>query len=723
MKFSLRIYVACAVLYLAFGASVSYGQHTPHPSPNDSIACPDSLVLLAPHHSPDHDHEPIEMREATARTARRAVSINSVSARLEGEQITANLGLSMAQALQALSGTSMVQTGANVTKPVIQGMHGTRILIVNNGARQTGQQWGLDHAPEIDLQSAQRLHVVKGAEAVRYGSEALGGIVLLEQLSLPYGQSRVGGQLSTLYGSNGRRYQVAGRAEGTLFGTKHWAWRLQGNYQNSGDRSTAAYLLNNTGARESNVQGTLGYQHQHFKAELTLSRYTHRYGVLPSAQMGNEQLLAERIRLGQPTVFTPWTRHIDYPYQQVAHHNATLQLSYTAPNLGQWQWTSAYQHNRRTEHRFRRMNRSNIPATALNLSSQQQHLRWRKDFSTWGSEVGGQWLYVNNHNSEGTGVVPIIPNYTEQAFGLYAIERYRSGRFTAEAGLRLDHQRTQAAGYDWTGQQYGGTRRFTNLSYTLAAHYHLSPRLTATSNFGVAWRAPHVYELYSNGNELGSGIYVEGNDQLRSEQGYKWISSLAYTPRNWKIKLDAWVQWMDHYIYDQPTHETRTVVSGSYPLFAYRQTDALFRGLDLDLRYEPLPTLGYHLVASVLWAHERSTGAYLPYMPPPRLTQELRWTPQWKLRPQMWAMLRHQYVAKQTRFDASTDLIATSPAAYQLIGGEIGLRWPLPQQQHLQLTLMGSNLLNHLYKEYTNRSRYYAHDLGRDLRLILTWQF
>lgn len=720
MKSSLYLHVAFVGLCLWCSPCSSYAQIS---QPSDSAMCSDSLIRHSPHHSADHDHEPIEIGEAVAVGARRSVSINSVSTRLDRQHIVSSMGQSLAQAMQAVSGTSMVQTGANVTKPVIQGMHGTRILIVNNGARQTGQQWGMDHAPEVDLQSAQQLHVVKGAESVRYGSEALGGIVLLEQESLPYGKQYLSGRTSLLYGSNGRRYQAVGRIEGGHLFSKAWAWRLQGSYTNSGDRHTADYVLNNTGARESNLLGSIGYRKGNFKAELTLSRYNHRYGVLPSAQMGNEHLLAERIRIGQPTLFTPWSRRIDYPFQQVAHHNATLKLDYSTPLLGEWKWTIAYQKNKRTEHRFRRQNRSSIPATALNLYSLQQQLGWRKNFEAWNTEIGLQGLYLNNHNSEGTGVVPIIPNYTEQALGLYALERYRNGHFTAEAGLRFDYQRTQAAGYDWTGSKYGGTRRFSNLSYTLAAHYHFNEHLTATSNFGVAWRAPHVYELYSNGNELGSGIYVEGNDQLQSEQGYKWINSLAYTPQNWKIKLDAWVQWIDHYIYDQPTQEVRTVVSGSYPIFAYRQTEALFRGLDLDILYTPYRTINYHLVASLLWAHERSTGKYLPYMPPPRLNQEVRYSPQWWKKTQVWIALRHQYVAQQTRFDPKTDLIATSPHGYHLVGGEIGINFALAKHQQLRTTLTVDNLLNRLYKEYTNRSRYYAHDLGRDIRIALTWQF
>lgn len=723
MTSSLYLCIACVGFSYTVGSSVACPLPVLPAHKADSTLCADSLARIAPHHSPDHHHEPIEVGEAIAVAQRRSVSINSVSTRLDNRHILSNMGLSLAQSLQAVSGTSMVQTGANVAKPVIQGMHSTRVLIVNNGARQTGQQWGVEHAPELDLQSAQQLYVVKGAESVRYGSEALGGIVLLEQTPLPYHQHKLQGQVGSLYASNGQRYQIVARAESAFPFASQWAWRLSGNYANSGDRHTAHYILNNTAARESNLQAALGYHSQGFTTEFTFSRYTHKYGVLPSAQMGNEQLLTERIKIGRPTFFTPWTRSIDYPYQQTAHYNATLKLTYNNHTWGNWKWLTAYQHNLRNEHRFRRQNHSSIPATALRLNSLQQQLHWKKTLGAWSSEAGAQWLYINNYNQAGTGVVPIIPNYTEQSLGFYTLGRYRQNSFTAEAGIRLDHQRTKAAGYDWTGLRYGDTHRFTNLSYTLAAHYHLLPQLTATSNFGVAWRAPHVYELYSNGNELGSGIYVVGNQRLGSEQGYKWINSLAYTPKYWKIQLDAWVQWIDNYIYDQPTHEVRTVISGSYPVFAYRQTAALLRGIDLDLRYMPHTSLTYRLVASALWANERNTGTFLPYMPPPRLTQSLQYTPHWHIAPRLSFSLQHHYVSHQKRFDPSTDLIAYAPPAYHLLGAEIYAEWFLTHGQKLKVALMGSNLLNTEYKDYTNRSRYYAHDLGRDLRLIATWHF
>lgn len=83
-------------------------------------------------------------------------------------------------------------------------------------------------------------------------------------------------------------------------------------------------------------------------------------------------------------------------------------------------------------------------------------------------------MFIDNHSRAGTGVVPVIPNYTETQAGIYGIGKYNYSKGGVEAGVRFDGQETRASGYDWTGNPYGGTRKFNNISYSLGAH-HLFP--------------------------------------------------------------------------------------------------------------------------------------------------------------------------------------------------------------------------------------------------------
>ena len=119
---------------------------------------------------------------------------------IKKKQLESKLGDELAKVLTSVSGVSMIQTGATIAKPVIHGLHSNRILILNNDVRQEGQQWGADHAPEIDPSMADLITVVKGANAIRYGSDALGGVVLISPNKLPYGDG-LHGRISPSFAS------------------------------------------------------------------------------------------------------------------------------------------------------------------------------------------------------------------------------------------------------------------------------------------------------------------------------------------------------------------------------------------------------------------------------------------------------------------------------------------------------------------------------------------
>ena len=655
---------------------------------------------------------------------RQQASINSVSNKIDESLIDRSMGKSLASILEHVSGVSSIQTGTTVAKPVINGMYGNRILIVNNGARQTGQQWGVDHAPEIDQNSSGSIEIIKGAESVRYGSEALGGIIVMNQKALPYGQTALSGHLRTLYGNSGKRYSVVAQAEGTMPFSKNLAWRLQGTYANSGDQSTAKYVLNNTGYHEHDFSASLGYKLNALKLEGYYSMYNLKLGVLNSAQLGSEDLLKERIALGQPAEVYPYSRHINYPFQQIVHHTAIGKVYFDAGKYGNFFWQTAFQADDRQENRIRRMNLSYIPAVSMYLTSFQNQLKWNLAYNKWNTEAGATYLHIRNRNQTGTGVVPLIPNYTEYDLGIYAIQKYRNGNWTAEAGIRFDNQETRASGYDYTGKLYGGHHVFSNFSYNLGTSYRFNEQLKLTSNLGLAWRAPHVHELYSNGNELGSGMFVMGDSTMHSEQSTKWVTSLSYRSAFAEVRVDAYLQWINGYIYDEPLKGRYvTVISGSYPLFQYKQTDAFFRGIDFDVRLRPIQHVEYHLLSGLIWANEKQTGNYLPYIPSARFDHDLTWEDIRVGKGNAWLQLKHRLVLKQTRFNPANDLIDFTPPTYNLFGLEAGIDWPLGERNKLRMLLAADNLFNKEYKEYTNRSRYYAHDMGRDIRFSIGWFF
>ena len=654
--------------------------------------------------------------------ARRTVSNNAVSAKVSTEGIERNLGRNLASLLTEVCGVTSLQTGTTTAKPIIHGMYGTRVLIVNNGVRQSGQQWGDDHAPEVSVDANDQINVVKGADAVRYGSEALAGVIILGQSPLPYRGRVLQGTLATSFASNGRRISGVVKLEGALPFLPSLAWRAQLSRTDAGDRSTAKYLLTNTGVKEQDYSLALGWRGEHLSVEGYFSQYQNQTGLLPSGHLKNANEITALIERGRPLTFRPFSRQIDYPHHDVLHRLWSLKTLYDDEHLGTFILQTSLQTDRRDEYNIRRNDRSSFPTLALDLKSFQADAAWRKHYHRWNTEAGLHFVGTENYNRPGTGVVPIIPNYTEVTGAAHFLQKYQADRWGAEVGLRLDQMTLKVAGYDIYQKLLHDQKHFTNLTYSIGGHYHLSPLWSVTTNLGAAFRAPHVHELYSEGNQHGSAIYIRGNRNLKSERGYKWITSIEHSGERLHLRADGYLQWIDGYIFDAPTHTLHTTLSGEYPFFTYKQRDAFFRGFDFDGSYRFPQDIEYGIKSFMVWANERSTGQLFPYIPSFHLGQQLSWRPTLSNGFSGKISLNHLFVARQTRFDSAID-IDDAPPAYGVWGAEIELSKTLKNGQSLRLILTGDNLLNAEYKEYTNRARYYAHEAGRDIRASLLWKF
>lgn len=151
-------------------------------------------------------------------------------------------------------------------------------------------------------------------------------------------------------------------------------------------------------------------------------------------------------------------------------------------------------------------------------------------------------------------------------------------------------------------------------------------------------------------------MFVRGDASMNAERSHKWITSVSYRDKVFHIRLDSYLQWIKGYIYDEPLKENITVISGTYPVFRYRQTPAFFRGADFDFRFMPAASWEYHLIASFIRANEQGTGNYLPYIPSFHLSHELAWTHQTKSHILFRLTARHKFVAKQNRFNPQPTL-------------------------------------------------------------------
>ena len=168
---------------------------------------------------------------------------------LKGLALFQTAGQTLGESLKNIPGLNSIQTGPSISKPVIHGLHSNRILILNNGVRQEGQQWGSEHAPEIDPFISDKITIIKGAASVRYGSDAMVGVLLVEPKPLAPEKAWLGDR-NLVAGTNGRMGAVSSLLEGKLKKLAGINWRVQGTLKEAGNFRTSSYFLENTGLTE-----------------------------------------------------------------------------------------------------------------------------------------------------------------------------------------------------------------------------------------------------------------------------------------------------------------------------------------------------------------------------------------------------------------------------------------------------------------------------------------
>ena len=225
-------------------------------------------------------------------------SLQSITlTKISGDQIISSASESLGDAVSQISGISTLRTGQNIVKPIIHGLHSNRILIINNGLRHEFQNWGDDHAAEIDLSGLGEIEVVKGAATVRFGPDALGGVILTNpnkmELSTP-----LKGQFRLLGRSNGQAGQGAFEMRK---GFEHFSFLGGGSHTKQGDLHAPNYLLTNTGKEETSYYG--GFRIHPF-AELNIEGYyshvEQKLGILSGSVFGNLDDIVTAISVDTP---------------------------------------------------------------------------------------------------------------------------------------------------------------------------------------------------------------------------------------------------------------------------------------------------------------------------------------------------------------------------------------------------------------------------------------
>ena len=663
----------------------------------------------------------------TVSARRKHTSVLQQSAAVKTTDIEKGGATSLAKLLETIPGVSSISTGGTIAKPVIQGMHSSRILLMNNGVRLESQSWGADHAPEVDYTGSSMVEVVKGAECIRYGFGAMGGVVLLNDAPLPYDSTRfhVKGSVNTGYDTNARGVSGSGTLEA---GYKRWGMRVHGNYTKGGDYHTADYILNNTGYNNIALSAMLGYQDKHVTATLLSSIYYQRSGIYYGSKISDLDQLIKRFEAGRPDVSTlrNFSYDIQPPFQQSQHFTVKGEVKWRINDDHQLDIVGSFQENLRQEFENRKKQQwSWIPMQDLILKTYKLDVTWNAKWHLWNmtTESGLANSYQENFNYPGTKQPAFVPNFAALSMGGFLLHKAQWGKLQAALGLRYDFRVMSVNGYTSLSNYtyYDDFKLYSNFTSSLAAHYQISEQWDARANVGWSWRPPDINELYAIGLQEGS-YWVVGNRHLESERGYKAVLGTKWRNSKFSVEPSMFYQRNDSYIYDHIGNgkdRYHNHPSGKYPKFIYDQDDVRLVGGDIEATYQPIESLT--LVAKGEWIYGRNLSRqdWLPFMPSDRYGLSASYSKTLGSRKQYVASLSLSgiYVTKQTRFDPDKDLVPDSPDAYFLLNGTADFAIKLPHKREIKFMIVGDNVLNALYKEYTDRFRYYAHERGANFSL------
>lgn len=653
------------------------------------------------------------------------LAATQASSELTGAELANRQGLSLGAALSDLPGVTTLTTGATIAKPMIQGMHSNRVLILNNDVPLESQQWGSEHAPEIDPFLASNVKVVKGAAGVRYGAGAIGGVILVEPDDLP---SAAGwnGELNLAGYSNGRTGIASGMVEGRVGKKLPLSGRLQGTLKRGGALQTPGYYLDNSGVAERNFSWALGTGRGPWSTEVFYSNFYTRIGILSAAHIGNLTDLRNAIERGRPLEDGAFTYEIGRPLQQVLHETFKWKSSLETGEWGTLNLQYSRQFNRRQEFDAHRPYGSlpetlDDPDIEFEITTHLGDIFWEhKPVANLRGTIGAQ--YIDQSNSTDRGA--LIPNYSSNGGSIYWIERWKNypSPLELEAGVRYDYRFLSAGSQG--GNAIDQDFTFQNASATVGAIYQFPKLLQLRLNMGAAWRPPHISELFSDGVHHGSASYEKGRTDLRPERALNSALTLELNDeKRWRGYLNVYYNRIRDFIFLEPMENPVLTIRGAFPAFHYNQADARTMGLDAQLSYELLPGLDIQTGASLIRGRNLELDDHLIFMPADRFRHTLRyaWSPgDEEGERNSFVSIHFLQTLKQTR--APVTDYAPPPDGYWRVDLEATHRVTLGKQP-LEVGLQVYNLFNVSYQEYLNRLRYFAVEPGRNVSLRLKVPF
>lgn len=675
---------------------------------------------------------------------------------LKSDKIEKYSGNSLGDALREISGISSLKTGNTIVKPVINGLHSSRVVIINNNVRLEDQQWGLEHAPNLDINTAEKISVIKGVSGLQYGGDAIGGVVIIEPNSVTrkdtiYGKTILNGV------SNGRGGSITSSLSQNY--QSGWHWNVQGTLKYLGDFESPDYILSNTGNQEKNFAAGLGYKGINSGFSAYVSYFNARIGILKASHIGNISDLINAINNNNPITFDGFSYHINAPKQEVKHYLGKMNYYKSFSDWGKITLQYAFQFNDRLEYDIRRGDTRNKPSLDLNLTTHS----FLADFETLSNtsskyKIGMNGVLQNNFANTQTGVRPLIPDFMKLDWGIYGMGSFAlTDKLEFEAGIRYDFSKIDATKFylksRWNernyqsdfsqiiigeyGSQWKTNPVFTyhNFSGSLGTKYQVNQNLKWFVNLGLASRNPNPSELFSDGLHHSTGQIELGDLRLQKETAFKISTVLSYSSDKIAFEINPYLHFINNFTLLQPTGLEQTL-RGAFPVWEYKQVQATLAGIDWSFSHDFARNFNYQSRFSFLYGTNNTHNIPLIDMPP------TNWSNTIEFKKQSWNNLTlgltSEVIFTQNRFpdydfsvnvpvngEMVSEIVAISqpPKGYHLLHFNSQIRFLSFAKSAMTIGFNIQNIFNTNYRDYLNRTRFYADDLGRNFNIQIKYNY
>jgi len=657
---------------------------------------------------------------------------------------------SVASVLSGVQGVTFSSAGSNVHLPVIHGLRGNRILILNNGLKHGFQNWGPDHAPEIDLSGVDNITVVKGAAGVRYGPEAIGGAVIVEGDPMFFNQP-FEASIGTGFHSNGRGYFTQFE-NGTGF--SNWSYHLGGSLTRFGDRHAPDFSLTNSGKDEKAFHGGARFESGPLKAKVFYSFVDQELALLRTSVAESGNLFIRSINSDEPVFIRSFSFDINEPKQKNQHHLGKIEINWQYSDEASLNIRAGRQFNFHKEFDVRR--NADLPIIDLDLITDDVQLEWKHpDWFNLNGMIGVQLFLQSNENNPGTNTTAFIPNYNARRYSAFLIESKDIGTNRVEVGFRVDFEDNSVRGREANQDLFADEFSFFNFTISAGLIRRFSERSQIKTNIGTAWRSPNMAELFSFGQNGFKGTFglirhrFNTEDMLRTDQvipfdqsgksvekGLKWVSEWNFSTDQHQIVSTVYSNLIRDFIFEKPVDIIGTV-RGPLPIFIIDQADSFFLGTDITWKHNYSSRLTGTFGGSFLYSRNIDNSAPLINQPPANIDYSFNYATDGGLGffDSFEFILNTSYTFKQ--FDAPRTIrpedivngnveiredseifdFKDAPSGYFLVNTSVHTSFG-----NFNGSLEIQNLLNTSYRDYLNEMRYFADEPGFNISLSITYK-